>query len=401
MKKINKTQMDKKEKGVLNKKSLLRTFSTSILKISLALALFFFMVIPVATAEDIIVKSGNLNVSQDLLVDTNTLFVDSTSNKVGIGTTGPEVYFVVYRDNSEEDINGSVLQIEQDGTGDAILTWLLTVTRRWYSGIDNSDSDKWKLATTSGTPNFDTDALLTVQTDGKVGIGQTSPDGKLHIHGPDGSDDPNLFIESGSPEMTFETGNTKYNWRIAMQEDVDQGFEIASGGTDADATDDTWTNRFVINGPSGNIGIGTTTPSYPLEVAGSASGISIYSEADISATDYITRTSVFDKSKDAWDYIKDADYYLTNEEIEHNKFYGYVTYKNKDKSRPVIVQRNETYFDETLNTTVTTFYNETTYPYLIDEEGVSLSKEIDVLRQAVYELKEELCKKDASYQWCS
>ena len=43
------------------------------------------------------------------------------------------------------------------------------------------------------------------------------------------------------------------------------------------------------------------------------------------------------------------------------------------------------------------------YPYTISEEGVSMSNEIGLLRQAVYELRErldEVCSKDDSYSWC-
>jgi len=42
----------------------------------------------------------------------------------------------------------------------------------------------------------------------------------------------------------------------------------------------------------------------------------------------------------------------------------------------------------------------TKYPYTTTEEGISLEAEIDVLRQAVYELKTELCTQDDKYGWC-
>lgn len=124
-------------------------------------------------------------------------------------------------------------------------------------------------------------------------------------------------------------------------------------------------------------GILTSSPSYPLEVNNNVSGISIWADADVSATGYITRTTVYDKSKGkALDFIQDADYYLTDNEIDHVKFYGYSgEYEIADYSKP------EIYIDE--------FGEEITIYPKKTVKTVSLNKEVDVLRQAVYELKQE------------
>ena|SRR3989344_5177143 len=49
----------------------------------LVIAAFF------VTAGDVIVKNGELNVTQNLLVDSDTLYVDSVNNMVGMGTNNP------------------------------------------------------------------------------------------------------------------------------------------------------------------------------------------------------------------------------------------------------------------------------------------------------------------------
>lgn len=128
---------------------------------------------------------------------------------------------------------------------------------------------------------------------------------------------------------------------------------------------------------------GTTRPAYPLEVRGATSGITIYSETNISATGYITRTSTFDKSKgNALDLIKDSSELRDiNGKIIHSNFYGFVEYDAVDYSRPVV-----TYGDINGDRKAEEIIE---YPYKIKEQGVNIVDEIELLRQAIYELKLE------------
>ena len=65
----------------------------------------------------------------------------------------------------------------------------------------------------------------------------------------------NPVIKNGSPELTFATTNAAHaNWQIAAQESTSNALEIASGQQDADASDDTWTARFIV-GYNGNVTI--------------------------------------------------------------------------------------------------------------------------------------------------
>ena len=84
----------------------------------------------------------------------------------------------------------------------------------------------------------------------------------------------NILHQSGSPEYHFGTDSAShYNWRVAAQEAVDAGFEIASGTQSAGsgALSDTYTTRFVIKGNTGNVGIGTTSPASKLHIKNTAS----------------------------------------------------------------------------------------------------------------------------------
>jgi len=174
----------------------------------------------------------------------------------------------------------------------------------------------------------------------------------------------------------------------------------------------------------GFIGMWTATPSYPLEVnkfAGNLN-ISIYALGNVSATGYMTRTSVFDTTKNPWDYIKNASYYLTDGKIIHERFYGYAGVSEvTDYSRPEIEKYIDMECDENLTSSVNVTYEvceiindkivcnnitetidtyepincrrvikeRTIYPHKKIEEAVSLDAEINLLRQGVYELKQE------------
>ncbi len=157
---------------------------------------------------------------------------------------------------------------------------------------------------------------------------------------------------------------------------------------------------------NGYIGIGTTNPLYPLHIGTNTSqanqSVSIFASGNISATGFITRTSTYDKSKgDALDLIKDSNEYKNADgTINHKSFYGYAgEFLDIDYSRPETKEICNEITDEEGNIK-NECKTETTYPYTKIVEGVSLDEEVNVLRQAVYELKIELCKKDSSYEWC-
>lgn len=80
-----------------------------------------------------------------------------TENDFGVRIT-PVSRFHVYEDTTG---TGSTAggTIEQDGTGDAVLQFLLTATERWIIGIDNSDGDKFKIADGSALGSGD---LMTI-----------------------------------------------------------------------------------------------------------------------------------------------------------------------------------------------------------------------------------------------
>ena len=204
----NKTHIkNKKEKGVVNKKSILRTIFTSIFNTNLAVALLFILSTSLVAAGDITVKSGDLNVSNDLLVNTNTLFVDSTNNRVGIGIISPA---------EKLEILGNIL-----------LTNGATRTIKINDASAGNDGDNLKISAGTGTAQanggdlylFGGDDNNGIEGDviiayngtaarGKVGVGTSAPAEQLDVNG-------NLKIANsitdGSVSLTVANAKAAYD----------------------------------------------------------------------------------------------------------------------------------------------------------------------------------------------
>ncbi len=128
------------------------------------------------------------------------------SGNVGIGTSSPIPKLHVYQNDTEVDTLTGVT-IEQDGAGDAALSFLLTGTKRWKLGIDNSDSDKFKI---SDSTNLSSSNKLTIDTSGNVGIGTSSPAVSLDISATDAVQMP-VGVTGDRPVTGVSNGMLRYN----------------------------------------------------------------------------------------------------------------------------------------------------------------------------------------------
>lgn len=142
--------------------------------------------------------NGSGVLTGDLTVDTNTLYVNSTSNKVGIGTSTPDQFdaLTVYGGLGATINSGStyIAVNTNDATADARFQSTVGGVGTWYWGIDGSEGNKFRI---SDTFNF-SNPQLTVSGN-NTGIGTTSPISKLSVQGSSGLSALNVASSTGSP----------------------------------------------------------------------------------------------------------------------------------------------------------------------------------------------------------
>ena len=181
------------------------------------------------------------------------------AGNVGIGITSPVAKLHVYQNNSDDDTTAGVT-IEQDGTGDAALSFLLTSVRRWRLGIDNNDFDKFKI---SDSTNLATSNKLTIDVDGNVGIGTSSPDNRLDVVVSDVNVTPNsessaVFRRNGNNYISILSNSNNFGGILFGEEtDANDGalsYDHPNGNMIFETRD---AERMRINS-TGDVGIGTT-----------------------------------------------------------------------------------------------------------------------------------------------
>ena len=192
---------------------------------------------------------------------------------VGIGTQSPAQSLHIKGNNTTAGYQSPGLTIEQDGTGDATINFLLSGTKRYLLGVDNSDSDKLKIFS-DDNGDF-TGSGITLDTAGNVGIGTTSPIRTLHVDsssnlvGRFSSSATEGFIQlAGSGTGTAPRVGATGNNFIVYTNDAER-MRIGSGGNIYFYEDTGTTAKFVWDASAERLGLGTTTPSHNIDVTSS------------------------------------------------------------------------------------------------------------------------------------
>ena len=200
-----------------------------------------------------------LNVTGDLTVDTNTLKVDSTNNRVGINTTSPSNALSV----SGVITSGNFTSVGVGGTpGDAntaeIGPGYINLAR------DDTANAKQILFGKNGAVH----SFLETTSSGlniggaNVGIGETSPSFKLHVK----NTNTQIAIESTTTNQNsslYYIANGASQWETGVNITAGLDYEIYDRVNNA--------SRMVIE-HTGNVGIGTASPQRELHVHNSSSG---------------------------------------------------------------------------------------------------------------------------------
>ena len=232
-----------------------------------------------------------LDVVGNVAVDTNTLFVDSVGNKVGIGTASPIEDLHIQADASPQ------ILVEDTGVANQASIRFKTGVTDWavgQHGATNVGDFKISNYTELGTNDriiidtigdvaissnlaVDTNTLFVDSVGNKVGIGVTDPDAKLHVNG-------NAIIG----DVGVVSGLTHQDAQLILGGSYNQGYNIddkiklliTSGDNDGGSPyyimcqDENDHDQFFLKGGNtssgtggimyfkGNVGIGTTNPSH-------------------------------------------------------------------------------------------------------------------------------------------
>ena len=284
--------------------------------------------------------TGAITGTGDLTIDTNTLHVDSTNNRVGIGTTSPATLLVLNHATNPairfQDSGTKVASINSEGTDTNIAsfegkdmvfatsdssafsermridatTGTLKFSKSVYGDQGSEDFYRIKFNDVGGTGNdvgigqpdsssigFNTvsngsirfyqgtdDEVMRIHNNKYVGIGTTSPDALLDVVNTGGAAEI-ICSSSTQPRLMLKTSGTTAECRVDFGDSGDSSRGAIGYNHSDDAlkfyTTGVANERMRIDS-SGRVGIGTSSPGARLTIEGAADNVN--SELRLTAT---------------------------------------------------------------------------------------------------------------------
>ncbi|MBI5133764.1 MAG: tail fiber domain-containing protein [Candidatus Taylorbacteria bacterium] len=219
-----------------------------------------------ANARTAYIQAGHADYALASAVSDSELALQPFGGNVGVGTSSPAQKLTVAGGGS------NFIALDPAGGNDATIRLNRGNSSNYYGtqfSQTNAWTTTWQLGYFGGSPNaadltvYDSGTpRVTFATGGNVGIGTTTPQVPLSVAG-------EIRTSGTSPLLSFydmTVGGTSRNWAI-YGSDIAEGDLNFKVSTAAGGNPTSGTSVMYFNG-SGNVGIGTTSPSAKLAIAG-------------------------------------------------------------------------------------------------------------------------------------
>jgi hypothetical protein len=305
--------------------------------------------------------------------DTIPLWLENSGN-VGIGTTSPAFPLHVARSSGD-----SVIVVDSGASANAQFRFQEAGLVRAAITYVSSDSS---------VRFYNSGDRFTILSNGNLGVGVMTPAAKLqvsgssnvlNVRGSGSATTSSIFSVDGNNGRLFEVSDDLSNSLFSVN--TIAGLPVIEAFADYTVTMGTY-GAYTLQVTGSRVGVGTSSPGYPLHVSGSVSGISIYATNDIAAfSDQSVKTDlqVIDSAVDRIKQINGYTY-VRVDDLSNTRRAGVIA-QEVQKVLPEVVSENN---DGTLNVAYSNMIA------LLIEGMKEQQSQIDKLREDLEDLRYEL-----------